>query len=67
MGVPPAKRGGGVRDEVFNGRLDLQSYGSPVEPYLSHEPAMRNVLEYLLTQDKTERSLHTRIHNLLET
>jgi hypothetical protein len=59
-----------LRDEVLTGRLDPQSYGSLVtlvEPYLSHEPAVRDVLEYLLTQDKTERSLRTRIHNLLET
>ncbi|MFY0564234.1 HEAT repeat domain-containing protein [Archangium lansingense] len=59
-----------LRDEVLNGQLDPQSYGSLVtlvEPYLAQEPAVRDVLEYLLTQDKTERSLRTRIHNLLET
>lgn len=59
-----------LRDEVLTGRLDPHSYGqlvTLVEPYLSREPAVRDVLEYLLTQDKTERSLRTRIHNLLET
>jgi HEAT repeat protein len=51
----------GVRPENFHALVTL------VEPYLATDPAVRDILEFLLTQDVQDRQIRTRIRGLLET
>lgn len=52
---------GSVRPENFHTLVTL------VEPYLQTEPAVRDILEYLLVQDVQDRQIRTRIRGLLGT
>lgn len=59
-----------LRDMALTGGVKVENYHplvSLVAPYLQTEPAVRDLLEYLLTQDVPDRQIRTRIHGLLET
>ncbi|MBU8896826.1 HEAT repeat domain-containing protein [Corallococcus sp. M34] len=58
-----------LRDLALAGQVNVQNYHglvSLVEPYVHTEPAVRDLLEYLLTQDVPDRQIRTRIRGLLE-
>jgi hypothetical protein len=59
-----------LRDLTVTGGVNVQNFHTLVtlvEPYLATEPAVRDLLEHLLTQDVPDRQIHTRIRGLLET
>jgi hypothetical protein len=58
-----------LRELTLTGSVKVENYHtlvSLVEPYLHTEPAVRDLLEHLLTQDVPDRQIRTRIRGLLE-
>jgi HEAT repeat protein len=59
-----------LRDVALAGGMKAENYHplvSLVAPYLQTEPAVRDLLEFLLTQDVPDRQIRSRIRGLLET
>jgi HEAT repeat protein len=59
-----------LRDVALAGAMKTENYHplvSLVAPYLQTEPAVRDLLEFLLTQDVPDRQIRSRIRGLLET
>ncbi|EPX55233.1 hypothetical protein D187_009440 [Cystobacter fuscus DSM 2262] len=59
-----------LRDVALAGGMKTENYHplvSLVAPYLQTEPTVRDLLEFLLTQDVPDRQIRSRIRGLLET